>query len=277
MNCGQARDLLIDLLYEELDADSRASVVAHLEVCPDCRLDWGRLQALATAADRWSAPPAPRGIAERALIRVPAEERGAPAPVSSPTALVRRLLIGGAGALVSLLLVAGITSWLVPSVRLGLIGVVWTILYSGVFLGGSQPRLRGLARAAVAAAGVALVLAPVMTIPRVVEVCAGWMRSAEHSAPLALVLMVVAAGYTAAPLLVGVLAARTEPQRGWLVDGLTLSGLYALLIAPAVYLECVALPLEVTALWMAGALLGTAAAGPIGLRVGEWLGPAALQ
>lgn len=277
MNCGEARDLLVDLLYEELDADNRASVAAHLEACPDCRLDWRRLQALATAADRWSAPPAPRGIAERALIRVHAEERGAPAPVSLPTVLVWRLLAGGAAALVSLMLVAGITNRAATSVRLALIGVVWTILYSGVLLAGSHPRLRGLARAAVAAAGVALVLAPLMTIPRVVEVCASWMRSGQHSAPLALVLIVVAAGYTAAPLLVGVLAARREQQRGWLVDGLKLSGLYALLIAPAVYLECVALPLEVTALWMTGALLGTAAGGPIGLRVGEWLRSAALK
>ena len=147
MNCGQARDLLIDLLYEELDADNRASVVAHLEACASCRLDWRRLQALATAADRWSAPPAPRGIAERALIRVSAEERGVPATVSSSTALVWRLLAGGAAALVSLVLVAGITGRPAPSLRLGLIGVVWTILYSGVLLAGSHPRLRGLARA----------------------------------------------------------------------------------------------------------------------------------
>ncbi len=276
MNCGQARDVLVDLLYEELDADERASVVAHLEACPDCRLHWRRIRALAAAADRWTAPPPSRGIAERAVARVAAEARPARA-LSSPVALVWRLLLGGGAALVSLTLVAGITSRPVTSVRLGLIGVVWTILYSGVLLAGSHPRLRGLARAAVAAAGVALVLAPVMTIPRVVEVCASWMRSAQHSAQLALVLIVVAAGYTAAPLLVGVLAARTEQPRGWLADGLKLSGLYALLIGPAVYLECVALPLEVTALWMAGALLGTAAGGPVGLRVGDWLRPAALK
>ncbi len=277
MNCDWARELLIDLLYEELNAGDRVSVVAHLEACPDCHVRWSRLRALAESADRWAAPPVSRGIAERALLRVAAEEHATRATVFAPAALVGRLLLGGGAALVSLLLLAGLPGRPATPVSAGLVAVIWTVLYSGVLLAGSHTPLRGLARAAIAGAGVALILAPVMTVPSVVEACASWMSTAQHSAPLALVLVVVAAGYTAAPLLLGAIGARVEQEHGWVVDGLKLSGLYALLIAPAVYLECVALPLEVTALWMAGALLGTAAGGPFGFRIVEWLRPAASQ
>jgi hypothetical protein len=88
---------------------------------------------------------------------------------------------------------------------------------------------------------------------------------------MALLLVVVAAGYTAAPLLVGGLGARVESERDWIVDGLKLFALYAVLTAPAVALQCVALPLQITALWMTGAVVGAAGAGPVGLRLGGWL------
>jgi hypothetical protein len=194
----------------------------------------------------------------------------------SPASLVGRVLLGGAAAVMSLLLVAGVTGWPTTPVSIGLVAVVWTVLYSAVLLAASYPPIRGFARAAAAGAGITLVLTPVLTIPSVVEACRDWMGTAQHSASLALVMVVVAAGYTAAPLLLGVVGARTRREGGWLVDGLKLSGLYAALIAPAVYLECVALPPEVMALWMAGAVIGAGAGGPIGLRLGGWLRPAAL-
>jgi hypothetical protein len=271
MNCGRAHELLIDLLYEELDADGRAAVGAHLEACAGCRLRWTRIRAAAAAADRWSAPPVSRGIAERALVRVAAEQRATRPTAVAPAALIGRALLAGGAALVSLLLVAGITGRPETPVGMGVLAIVWTILYAGVFLAGWHPAIRTLARAAAAGAGVALVLVSVMTIPSVVEACVRWVGAAQRSAPLALVLVIVAAGYTAAPLLAGVLGARAAQAGGWIVDGLKLSGLYALLIAPAVYLECVALPAEVAAVWMAGAMLGAAAAGPVGLRGGDWL------
>jgi hypothetical protein len=277
MNCGRAQELLVDLLYEELDADGRPALVTHLEACGDCRLHWTRIRTAAAAADRWSAPPVSRGIAERALVRVAAEQRATrPTPVG-PAALVGRALLAGGAALVSVLLVAGITGRPGTPVGMAVLAIVWTVLYAAVFLASWHPAIRAVARAAVAGAGVALVLVSVMTIPSAVEACVRWVSAAQRSVPLALVLVIVAAGYTAAPLLAGTLSAGVTQGGGGFADGLKLSGLYALLIAPAVYLECVALPAEVIALWMAGALLGAAAAGPVGLRVADWLRQAAVR
>jgi hypothetical protein len=271
MNCARVGALLVDLLYEELDAGERASVTSHLGTCRACELRWSRIRAVAAAADRWSAPPVSRGIAERALMRVAADRRAARVAMIFPARIVGRVLLGGGAALLSLLLVAGVASRQTTIVGAGALAVAWTVLYSGVFLASPHPSIRGLTGGALIGSGVALALVPVASIPGVVEACERWVRAAGGSAPATLLLVVAAAAYTGAPLLVGGLGARVEPVRGRVVDGLRLSALYAVLIAPAVVLQCVALPLEITALWMTGAVAGAAGAGPVGLRFGGWL------
>lgn len=271
MNCGRAQELLVDLLYEELDVADRVSVLAHFEVCSACEARWRRIRGVAVAADRWSAPPVPRGVAERALARVAAEPHTTWTPLVSPAAVAGRVLLGAGAALLSLLLVAGVASRETTVVGAGVLATVWTVLYAGLLIMSQHPSIRGLSRAALMAAGASLLLVPATTIPGVVDACERWVQAGRGSAPMALMLMTIAAGYTAGPLVLGAVAARRESAREWIADGLKLSGLYALLIAPTVALQCVALPLETTSLWMAGALVGCAAAGPAGLRLGGWL------
>jgi len=277
MNCSGIQERLVDLLYEELDHEERGVVTAHLESCAACQARWARIRVVASAADRWSTPTVSRGIAERALVRVAAEQRATRTSLIPSPVILGRVLLGGGAALVSLLLVAGFADRQATTPRTAALAVIWTVLYSAVFLANHHPSVRAVTRAALAGTGVALVLAPVLAIPGVVEACERWVRAAQGSVPWALVLVVAAAGYTAAPLLLGALGTRTGQERHWVVDGLKLSGLYGLLIAPAVYLECIGLSLELTAVWMAGALLGAAAAGPLGLRLGGWLFPAARE
>ena len=270
MNCGHVRELLVDLLYEELDGADRASVVAHLEACPVCERRWRQIRAVAAAADRWSAPPVPRGVAERALVRVAGQDMTRTL-MMAPAAIAGRVLLGAGAALLSLLLVAGVASRETTVLGAGVLATVWTALYTGLLILSQHPSIRGLTRGALIAAGTALLLVPATTIPGVVEACERWVQAARGSAPMVLILMAIAAGYTAGPLVLGALAARRESPREWIADGLKLSAVYALLIAPAVALQCVSLPLDTTALWMAGGLVGCAAAGPTGLRLGAWL------
>jgi len=164
--------------------------------------------------------------------------------------------------------VLGVAERQVTATTIGTVGVVWTVLFVGVFLARGHARLGRIARPALAGAGVTLILAPPLSIPSVVEVCARMVRAAPESVSFALLLVLFAAGYTAGPLLVGGLGFRCVERDHRIADGAMLSIFYALLIAPAVYLECLGLPLEITAAWMAGAVLGAAAAGPVSL----WLG-----
>lgn len=271
MNCEDGQERLVDLLYDELDAADRVSVVAHLEACPACERRWRQIRAAAAAADGWSAPPVPRGVAERALARVTAGPDTTWTPMVSPAGVAGRVLLGAGAALLSLLLVAGVASRETTVVGAGVLATVWTVLYAGLLIVSQHPSIRGLSRAALIAAGASLLLVPATTIPGVVEACERWVQAARGSVPMAVILMVIAAGFTAGPLVLGALAAPRESAREGIADGLKLSGLYALLIAPAVALQCVALPLATTSLWMAGALVGCAAAGPAGLRLGGWL------
>jgi hypothetical protein len=58
MNCEQARDCLLEHLYQELDADASRSVQAHLDDCPECRRECEQLEkthALLTRAEQNSA------------------------------------------------------------------------------------------------------------------------------------------------------------------------------------------------------------------------------
>ncbi len=281
MNCREVQASLVDLLYEELDAEERVTLLAHLEGCGACGERWRRLCALSAAADQWTPPLIPPGIAERALARV-ATERAREAqgawPQLSPEDVLRRVALGAGAALVSLLLVVGLVEREATPLAIGALGVVWTGLYSSVLLMSSHARLRPIAWAALTGAGATLILVPPLAIPSVVELCARLVRALVQAAPgslsFGLLLVVVAAGYTAGPLLVGGFAfGRLRPGGGtWLADGATLSILYALLIAPAVYLQCLSLPLNVIALWMAGAVLGAGVAGPLSLQLAGWRG-----
>lgn len=273
MNCSEVQASLVDLLYEEVAAEERARLMAHVEGCDQCGERWSNLRALSAAADGWTPPPLPRGIAERALVRVANERarevRGVTTGLS-PEQILRRVFLGAAAAAVSLLLVVGIVQPQVGPVAIGTLGVVWTGLYAGIILTGSSPRLRSVAWSALTGAGVALILVPPLSIPSVVDACARLVKAAPGSLQFSLVLVLFAAGYTAGPLLVGGLAFGRPRQGHWLADGTPLSILYAVLIAPAVYLQCLPLPLPVTALWMAGALLGAGLAGPTSLRLAGW-------
>jgi len=273
MCCSEVQALLVDLLYEEVGAEERSRLLAHLEECGECGERWSRLRALSATADRWPAPPLPRGIAERALARVASErvrETKRKWPELSPAQLLPRVFLGAAAALCSLLLVLGTTERQLAPLAIGALGVVWTVLYTGLLLTASHPKVRPVAWSALMGAGVALILVPPLSIPSVVAACARWVQAAPGSVSFALVLVVFAAGYTAGPLLVGGLAFSRPRQGRRLADGATLSMLYALLTAPAVYLQCLPLPLPVTALWMAGAILGAGLAGPLSLRLAEW-------
>jgi len=273
MNCSEVRASLIDLLYEEVGAEERSRLTAHVEGCNECRERWSRLRALSAAADRWTAPPLPRGIAERALARV-ASERAQEAQVKwpdlAPVQVMPGVLLGAGAAMVSLLLVVGIADQQVAPLAIGVIGVVWTAIYACLLLTASHGKLRPVGWSALTASGIGLILVPLLSIPSVVEACARLVQAAPESVLFSLVLVLFAAGYTAGPLLVAGLALGQPRPDHQLADGATLSVLYALLIAPAVYLQCLALPLNVAAVWVAGAVLGAGMAGPMSLRLAEW-------
>ncbi len=67
MNCHEARERLSDVLDESLDSPERSEAGAHIEGCPDCRLELDRLRATVSLLSRIERPRAPVGFVDRVL------------------------------------------------------------------------------------------------------------------------------------------------------------------------------------------------------------------
>ncbi len=67
MNCLEARERLSALLDESLDSSERSDIRAHMEGCPDCRLELDRLRATLSLLSRVDRPRAPVGFVDRVM------------------------------------------------------------------------------------------------------------------------------------------------------------------------------------------------------------------
>lgn len=273
MTCTDVRERLAELLYAELGEDDSAAAGAHIERCADCRAAWLECRSLASRLDRWEAP-VPQGIAERVLATLAikeAEAARAQRPAIAIPHLVAFLLAGAAAAGISLLLVAAGSHEAESPLKMGLVGALWTALYGLAGFLAQHGRSRRLVLAALTAAGLSILFAPLLSMPVVIEACRRWLEAAQASVALNVAILAAGALYAATPVFVsGAIVARARPgaiasQAAWL------AGTYGLLLVPSVYLQCHPLPLALIAPWVAGVALGSW----FGSLGGIWLAPRA--
>lgn len=277
MSCRDVRARLVDLLYAEVEDHDRASLAAHLEQCGECRASWSELRSLSGALDRWTAP-APLGIAERVLAALAVREAGAARAQAHALAfqhVLAFLLAGAAAAGLSLLLVAGGAHQGESPLKVGLVGALWTALYGGAGLLTWVGRYRRLALTAVVAAGLSVVLAPALSMPAVIEACRRWLEAAQPSVLLNAAIVLAGALYASTPVFLSGAVVTRVPRGGAVHEALPLAGVYALLLAPSVYLQCHTLTLSLTAPWVAGVLLGSCLGSMGGVAVAARLRPVA--
>jgi hypothetical protein len=256
MTCAEARSRLLDLLYEELSGEERSAVLGHLEACEPCRGERAALQTVLSAADRWTPPPPPRGIAERAVARVAlARARAVARPVIALQHVLAFAVAGVAATALSLVLVGGGGDLQESALKVGLAGAVWVALYGGAGLLTQSPKHRRIAVAALLAAGVSTLLAPVLSMPDVIEACRRWLEAAQGSPLLNGLVATAGTLYAATPVFVsGATVTRRRP--GVVADAARLAGVYALLLAPSVYLQCHPLSMALIAPWVVGVVVG---------------------
>lgn len=271
MDCQAVREQLIDYLYNELTPEAWVCIEQHLLQCERCEEELAALQQLSGALDQWQVPTPSVWVVERTLARLQPEVVEASLAgehISSFSAVpLLALALGGLAALASLGLTAHLHVRQGSALALAALGILWAVLYGGMFLAALSRTvgLKDLARVALLAGGFAILWTPVLSIPDVVEACQAWLGVAKGSVALNALLFFVGGLYTAAPLLVSHVVtgyqSRDTPARQSLASGL----MYLLLIAPVFYLQCAALALGVGATWMGGAIVGVLAAGPAGM------------
>ena len=269
MDCQTIREHLIEYLYDELDPGVWLEVAQHLRACTACQAELAALQQVTATLDQWQVP-APAGFVQRTLDRIGAEAAG-PSLVGSrngaPLAIpLLALALGGLAAGVSLGLTAPLAPQPEPSFMLAALGILWAVLYGGLFVValGHGTQLQELARVALLAGGLAILLTPVLSIPEVVEACSAWAGVAKGSLALNVLLFTVGGLYSAMPLLIGHLVTGRAPgsRRS---QGLASGLLYLVLVSPAFYLQCAALVMGTGTTWLAGAIVGVLAGGPAGI------------
>lgn len=271
MNCDQVYELLVDRRYGHLQASVQDELSSHLGRCEACRIEAASLDELVSTLDRWQVPDPPPGLAALAVERSVMLPRDPSPGEARPGRVFVPMGLGLAAAVLSLILVAGSVPRLsVPGLSLGLIGAVWAMVYGAAFAQALHPelRMRTIARTALLGAGLVILAAPVLSIPGVVDACRHFFAGARGSLGLNLLLFVAGGLYTGIPIFVSAAVCERALEATSVVRGSGHAGvLFAILIAPAVYIECAALALGFVATWMAGSLLA-AVAGP---TAGMWV------
>lgn len=257
MTCREASDRLVDLLYAELDDHERAAMAEHLEGCAQCRVASKELRGLSAVLDRWTAP-APKGITERVLATLAigeAEALRAQAPIVGLQHLGAFLVAGAGASALSLLLTAG-TSVDHSPLDVGLLGALWTALYCAAGLLTRFGRWRAVVVSAVTAVALSIVLASALSMPVVIEACRRWLEAAHASVALNAAVVLAGALYGSVPVFLSS-AIVSGGSRRIASGAIRLAAMYALLLAPSVYLQCHPLTLSLTVPWVAGVLLGS--------------------
>lgn len=266
MKCPETT-ALVDVLYEECASEDRGRILTHLETCQECQEQWSRLRAVLAAADRWAAPSPTPGISERALARIAAERaRSSPAdrPLIASQHLLGFLLFGVAAASLSLLLSSGVHEEGVSPLTIGWVGVLWTALYAGVGLLTLHGKYRRPALAALVGSGISLLATPMLSMPAVIEASRRWVETAQASSLLNGAVILAGVLYASMPVLVAGATTVRGSRSTVLADAARLAGLYALLIAPSVCVQCQHVALGLTVAWVAGMLPGAFLGGLVG-------------
>lgn len=271
MECDKAYDLLVERRYGHLQGSVRDELTSHLERCEVCRIDAASLDELASTLDRWQLPDPPLRLAALAVERSFNQPRHPSAAEARPARVFAHLGLGLVAAALSMILVAGSVPRLsIPALSLGLIGAVWVAMYGAAFAQAlhRELQMRTIARTALLGAGLVILAAPVLSIPSVVDACRHFFAGARGSFGLNLLLFVAGGLYTGIPIFVSAAVCGRALETASVIRGGSHAGiLFAILIAPAVYIQCAALALGLVATWMAGSLLA-AVAGP---TAGIWV------
>jgi anti-sigma factor RsiW len=95
MDCSEAKNEIVALLYGEIDARTRAELEAHLETCASCREERDANRRTQQLLDEWDAPPL---LVSASAARAPRHRRWVPALVGVAAAVLAFATLAALGA-----------------------------------------------------------------------------------------------------------------------------------------------------------------------------------
>lgn len=279
MTCLKIQQELAAYLIGESSPAQKAEIAHHLAGCGDCSTEFEQMRASWQALDHWQEQPLPAGLA----LSISAQARAAAANASIEPAAQKAspwwqqsfvpLSLGLAAAIVSAAIIASRSSIeLIHPLGLIAAGAVWVVLYGLVFSLFSIGRRSGqaswqfLAQAALVAGGMFLLLTYVSPVPSSITFCSKYYLTQPFLERLSIGGSYFLFGglYALIPMGLAAFFSVNRREKNPLLHGSLAGGMFAIMLAPSIFMQCAPFVLGVLLGWFGGALVGSVVGGAIG-------------
>ncbi len=281
MNCEQVQQQLAVAVLDPSQALPEQDLTAHLERCDICRSalqEWTAVgQALQELPERPVPPAARRAVLQHAHQAV------SPA-ANSVWAWLREWLLDWRNPMLpifmgllttsvfALVLAMHMDLSLLPPLGLTLAGAMWTGLFAVVFylfsmgMRRREHSWRFLAQTALVAIGIFFVITVFSPLPHAVRFCSNFSLTQPLMERLSIggAYFVFGVLYSLVPMAIGAFVAAGRYAQHPVLRSSMAGGVFMLLLAPAIFLQCAPFALGVVLGWFGGAMLGALVGGVLG-------------
>lgn len=272
MKCKHVQHELMELLAR--GEDLAGPLADHVGACSDCREAWEDLAFSMGRLDSLPRQPVPAGLAESVRLRVVQDLKARPR-THFPAELGLALGFGLLAALVSLAVLGfRIDPNVHPTWAIATGGIAWAAMFVLAFWLLLRPRpagesTRSLVLSGLGALAVFMVADQLFPLTKAVQLCyrSSWAQDYFGAAGLQSFFFVLGGVYAVLPLFLFSLATAKRYRSGPLKGGLLAGGIFFLLLAPAIFIQCSAFTAGAFLAWLAGAALGATAGGVAGYWV----------
>lgn len=280
--CQQFQQELVALLAENLSPEQKSQIERHTQTCSACAVELDELRNAWQSLDIWQEQPLPNALATSIVEQ-------AHAAVQTPvvaTAVRKRwnerfLPIAPFGmGLVTAIATAAILSLrvnldLIHPLGLTVAGALWTGLYGLVFylfsIGRRQEETswKFLGQASLVAVGIFLLLTFLSPVPSSVRFCSNYALTQPFVERLSIGGTYGLFGffYAMVPMAIASYFSAKRCGNSPILRGSLAGGVFVLLLAPSIFLQCAPFALGVLIGWFGGALAGSVVGGAIGYWV----------
>jgi hypothetical protein len=282
--CQQFQQELVALLAENLSPEQKSQMEGHAQTCSACAAELEELRGVWNSMEIWQEQPLPNSLATSIVEQAHAAGQTPVVAMAVRKRWNERFLpIAPFGmGLVTAIATAAILSLrtnldLIHPLGLTVAGALWTVLYGVVFylfaIGQRQDETswKFLGQASLVAVGIFLLLTFISPVPSSVRFCSNYALTQPFVEKLSIGgrYFLFGSFYAMIPMAIAsYLSASSALRRNSpILRGSLAGGMFVMLLAPSIFLQCAPFALGVLLGWFGGALVGSIVGGAIGYWV----------